>query len=258
MGNLVIMLSVTVDNPDLPIIPPEDIRPFIDYEPGALEHWIFGGGADSLVGRVRGQTLTAQGTGYTYTDTSVTLPGYQNALISPFADAKDRTVFAVVRRPAQQGSAANKGVYWGTRAPASGSPGGNLFADVSGLLAGRLAFNYGDVDNNTRNSPLVNWTGSGVAEGDIVVLAMSEATDDSVVISINGDATTYELPNARALNLSNLLAFGNAYYGTSDYQTLSIEMFEAGVFNGAFSEAQHVALYQRTKAREALRGVTIA
>jgi len=256
MGNLVIMLPVTVDNPDLPVIPAEDIRPFIDYEPGALEHWIFGGDAVSLTGRVKGQALTAQGTGYTYTGTSITLPGYQNALISPFADAKNRTVFAVVRRPAQAGSTANKGVYWGTRGAASGSAGGNLMADISTAVVGRMAFSYGDTNNTTQNTALTNW--GSVAEGQVAVLSASEAANGDFICAVNGVANSVTLPAERAPSLVNMLAFGNAYYAPSDYQTLSIEMFEAGVFEGAFTEAQHAALYQRTKAREALRGVTIA
>ena len=253
MSNAVLVMPFVSTASGLPVVPEEDLVPFADYEVNAREHWIFGGGEQSLVGVVNGSPLTPQGSAHTFTATSVQVPGFGGALVSPFPDdVISRTFAAVVKRPVQGTDTSKMGVYWGNRA---GSAGGLMFYAYV-LSSGGAVSTSASTVSGTRNAGTVRYNDAGVSDGEWAFILFSE-TESDFVSQINGVQESGDLDRPRTLSVNNW-ALGNAYYNTTNYRELPLEFAEWIAFDNAMTAPEAMAAYQRAKARCARRGITIA
>lgn len=250
MSNLFTRLNTTYSGYDLPTVDRNDIVYFSELEENAVDHWIFDKGTSAgLIGRVNGLSLTAQSTAPTYESNAVLVDGtVGKALLSNVSETgSDKiTVFCVTK----SGSVA------GNPQPLIGnfnnSGGGFMLSDT---------LNTGDLDKKIymRGTTNANPSTVGAVAPDIWTFAAitinttgaSKLVKALVNASIKQELTvtgTY-VTGAQAIGL------GNGFYTSASVITKRYAEF--GIIKDFYTLAQLEDLYNRSKARMALRGITL-
>ncbi|MFN3834647.1 MAG: hypothetical protein ACK4NO_01965 [Glycocaulis sp.] len=242
------MLPFSVPNPALPVIPSADfvrLRPNLEY--GAYGHWLFGGSSASLAEGVNGRALTLQSDGVSYPNAS-----YLNmsmtlgkALISDFGEvaAQTDTICAVVRL--NQANDATRTIIGSINT----TTGGSIF-----VSAGPALF------QNQRGFTSAGTQSTGVAQTtDWRFMAMSRdfaSATRRTAILIGGSTEFVVNPTGTYAPTPGAVALGSAYSlgGTAG---LTMDVAEFQIYSHAMGTAELATLYQRSRDRMALRGITV-
>ncbi len=251
MPNLVTVLPFSVPGNSLPTVAPEDMRRLSDVEIGAYDHWIFNGGASSLVGKSAGKVLTVQSTAPTYSSDWLSISLNQGAgLLTDLGEVSGQAdTLAMVCKIATVPTAAI--VLGGTLAPsAEPSPGGGSFFITTGgelrLLNRGTTQTITDADTLSANT----WA--------FICMSRNMSASGAVRLLKGGSTVREYLANFSAYVPApspRKISLGGAYYNNQAGNTLSI--FEAVVYNRALTAQEIGDLYLRAKARAAKVGITI-
>lgn len=243
-----IFLRLAISEPglDLPVVAAGDIEYFDDVEPLAYDHWVLGGGSDSLVGRLAGRSLSLQAGAPTYLSNYLKM-NTQNgsALLTDLADSASAvdTICAVVR------------VYGsGICIPfgSIGLGGGGPF--LAGTSPRKVYSTYTGVTDSFD-------TGLTMANGNWYFLAASRDFSAATkkqkhfVGGVTG-VETETVATYSPATADRRIALGNAYYGSASYP-LDFDVAEFVVFRQALTLAELGGVYTRAKARQALRALTV-
>ena len=235
----------------LPILSESDIAYFSGLEDSAYEHWIFDkGGVGGLTGRVKGKVLTVQSDAPTYAANSLAMMGsVGKGLLTDLIDAAGakRTVFAVV-----QDTIAGTSIK---------VPFGTL--DTTGAGTGGLPFFSGTVPTRgvfTTYKGLTNSANSGAvisnATWHFLAISLDAASaSKSVTTLVGGQAVNVATSAGPYAHSGRAIALGNGYYLTGHASLMNFAEF--GVYDRALTAADLAAVYARSKARMAARGITV-
>lgn len=237
-----IKLPITVNDPSLPVIPAASVRRFSrEDEASSFDHWIFDtGDAAGLTGRTSGTLLTPEGTGATYGANFVTInPATGNGLRSTLMDARKQTVCAVVRpnnSPATLHIAGSRNTTAGSQLTFTSSL-ANLTAAQTPVFGNSLAgpFSAGA------------WYFVALSESD----ALGTTTQ---IIHASGGSAVFTGGSLKTLTGAGI-ALGNSGASLTTGGTISAAEFI--LFDRALSAAELSAVYTRSKARMAERGITV-
>lgn len=218
----------------------------IGPEAGASSHWVFGGGASSLLDLVGGHPLTPLNSAPSHGSVSLTTAAsstLNTGLASPHADAAEQTVIAVFRHRA---ASVNAGLF--------GAGGANV-ADGGHVVLQQGAGTY---FNTTRPGTAAAITlPSGVANNDWLFLAISHSalgTAGRRTFVGGADASSFAAVTKAVAGRN--IALGNGYLAPASYPT-GTEFAEFIVFPTALSEAAMKAVYERSQGRLSPRGVNL-
>jgi hypothetical protein len=254
MSNIFTMLPFVVADNSLPVIPVEDyVRLRKLEEAGAYDHWIFGGDAASLVGKIGENLFTAQSDAPIFMSSYLSISGAEGkALLSPLGEDEDQAdTIAVVFRHSHTGSGVV--VPFGSIGKSSDPPptsGGSPFRAGASLcfLTYRGAINSIEVPGVT--IPENQWLFLCVsrrmtADGRVRLLR-----GGSEIVSLAGDYSGYTPAAA-----GRKIALGSAYFTSNAAHT--IDFAEAVIFNRELAEDEIEGVYTRAKERMAARGITV-
>jgi len=253
MHALINMLPGVPAVPGVPALNPANLRPVYPLrpEPSALEHWLFGGGADSLVG-LKGRSLAPASAMPAFAANYLaTVPDGLNGLISTIVEPGVYTQCAVIRYDAVS---ADRRIIFGTAQGGSG--------DGRGIMLDNRD-NWGF---NTLARP--NASATGMPQGALTLMRdqwIFFALSVDVVANkwrcwVGGSAQTVEVtPASQYLPSTRGLALGNAYYTASAPNTFrqSLAVAEMIVFSEYVSPAALSEIYARSKERMASRGIVV-
>ncbi|MGX9965549.1 hypothetical protein ACVFYP_19640 [Roseomonas sp. F4] len=245
-------LPVASDRPDLPSIDLSAARPVFGtpLEADALGHWLLGPDPTSLIDVSRNVALTLQGAGPSFAEAFATVSGVGNALLTPKLDSLQQTLCMVVRRPAPG---------------ANTILGGSLrFADGSGSSL-HVTTSATELRSSIGGAFIAQAWPAGIAVGDWMFVALSEslasevAGDRHAIQHIGGAAPVVAaMPAGRTLSSGGgRVALGNAYYNNSSWITGAPAIAEPIVYDRAVSAEELLAIYARSKARMAARGIVV-
>ncbi|WP_292065989.1 hypothetical protein [Brevundimonas sp. UBA7664] len=249
---LVTILPFEVDDDTLPIVPESDLQRLYPYEAAAYEHWILGGSADSLIGRVNGRSLTPQSNGITYpSEDYLSMLGTQGkALLTDMEESITHTdtIVAVLRRTGGSPAAC---VPFGTLSPSADAPttGCSPFFSTADVIWNRAnGLNTGVSTGKT--APEDVWLFIAMARS-ITALGMT------IRLLVGGQTLHQEAPAGtyRPAASPKKIALGSAYFNSN--ASAAQDVAEFLLFDQALSASALAALYARTKARCADRGITV-
>lgn len=243
--NVFIRIEADADQSDLPIISDSDIWKFedADFEPGSLDNWIFGSDDSSLVGARAGTLLMPQNAAPVYESNYMTIGGYQQSLLSQFDDMDGLTICAVVR--AQGFDDINNSV---------------IVANSGGGLSGQALAIVGGGPPVTRSivrghSPLIRDRAFSISEGLWYFVAQSQG--GFAAIPYAGGELNYEMTSVAPKSVSPFkVALGNSYEANPAFNS-GFDVAEFILFDRKLSVEELDAVYSRSKARQARRGVAV-
>lgn len=253
------MLPVQSGDASLPVINESDIRRFSRYEEDAYGHWIFDRGPASLQSMKGNKLLVPQSVAPVYAANHVSVaaaPG--NALLSDLeepgeAGGAKRTIALVVAVE----NVASLRMLAGTMGTSSNNWGGGPYfgSDGASVSAG---FRGGFGNFNALDEEGANVTAeSGLYY--FVAQSYDFSGETNVAIAHCGGyaPTRKESPSAyNAPPPGTKMALGNAYYSTSVSATRQYTA-EFVLYDRFLDEVELVALYERSKARMAARGIVV-
>jgi hypothetical protein len=192
-----------------------------------------GTGAAATLSRTSAPTISAN---------YLTIPAGMNALVTPFDDAAAQTYAMVLKKPAVPSSNDMVlGVY-----PASG----NAYLDVIFASSAGFKTNVAGITVPAGTSTVTDAPG---AVGDWLFLAHS--VDASGWRTTWGNGSSYSLAGTKTVEAGHKTVMGSSQVTVGLDAALPVA--ELIAFNYGMSAAEHVALYNRTKARMAERGLTL-
>ena len=220
-----------------------------DAEAGALAHWFFGTDNAAMADMIGGAVLTPVRIAPTHSTGYLVLGSDGagvNGLRTPFDDSAALTFVAVVR----QVDAAHQCVVGPTFGDATGH--GTFFNGSQGLKTnGRAgsAFVNATLDDNTDLSP-----GTWI----FVALSASSGASPSNVAFAGDAAGGHKVLTTSVTNtpIGDKVALGSAYYTSSAFGD-PMEVAELIVWNAHKTQSEIEAIYARSKARLAARGITV-
>lgn len=253
MPNLVTVLPFSVPGSNLPTVAAADMRRLSDVEIGAYDHWIFNGGASSLVGKSAGKVLTVQSTAPTYSSDWLSISLNQGAgLLTNLGEVSGQAdTLAMVCKIATVPTAAI--VLGGTLAPSSEPApqgGGSVFISTGDKL---YLSNRGTSQNGTDTTDTLS-----AATWAFICLSRNMSASGAVRFLKGGSTVREYLANFSAYVPApspRKISLGGAYYNNQAGNTLSI--FEAVLYNRALTSQEMLDLYNRAKSRAAKVGITI-
>jgi hypothetical protein len=208
-----------------------------EYEPDALDHWIFDKGNDANLRGIKGKYLAMLGNAPTNNSASITTASAGlHGLETPFQDAQTQTFCAVVKRPA------SSAIICGAS------------SDVGGDGGDAILFNAALTQGLTRNEGSSSVAGSsGVAEDDWCFVALSQE-QGSQIYYLGGIG--YAMETHTKLVSASKVALGNGYYNIAAYMD-GLEFHSFMFFDTAKSLDNIEAIYARSKISAARRGIAI-
>lgn len=242
--SMFIRLPVTISDSTLPVIPPGDIRYLSNLEENAYEHWMFGGDAGSLVGRVNSIPLTPQGSDPAYQSGYLTLDSEAGqGLLSGITDAElmasgGGIMFAVVKHARYT---SNPSFIFGCRDSSSGV--GVAFSQATSPNHQISVFSASSIPITTATVAPDVWRFIALAFGPAWAMFSTLEVSDEI-------AGTYT-PADREI------ALGNGYHASTP-SGRPIHVAEFGITPGAYDLSMLQSIYHRSKARMAARGIGIA
>lgn len=248
-------LPVTISNQTLPLVSEADVQYLVDYEPTSYDHWIFDkGGVAGLTGRNQGKLLTPQSDAPAYSGAHLTLnTASGKALLTDLEDsaAPQDTICAIFRPQVSAGMHFPFGCLGETGNNTGGGP------YLQGTEPSRNIF----LTYRINVASAVN-TGVPVAGGNWYFLAVSRnfaaGAGAKALTMLLGGQSPYVLSNSLLYGRAaspRKQALGNPYYAAAGAG--SMDFAEFVVFNKALSAAELAAVYARSKARMAARGITV-
>lgn len=220
-----------------------------DAEAGAAGHWFFGSDNTAMADLTSGQTLTTMALAPTHSAGYLTLGddggATINGLQTPIDDPAALTYCAVVR----VGSADIPAMVGPTFGESSGE--GFYFHTLSGGTLKANSRSGGKLGNANVESPFEQdvWMFVALAaDGTNTTLALSAdgANGHNVVTKAAGRAQS-----------SNKVALGNAYYDAHQSFAGGIDVAELIVFDAYRTQSEIEAIYARSVARLAARGIVV-
>lgn len=238
------VLPITVNDPTLPVLQMADVNAFDGLEFSAFDHWIFDeGSAAGLTGKRNALALTPLGTSPTYSSNYITMStatgkGLASTLID---DGRNWTGCAVVRT-----ASSGTQLLFGTMGSSTGGspffsgadPNHKLFNTFRGMLSS---------DDTGQVAP----TGSYW----YFVACSLDADGKSVKTLVGGGAGDVSTSATSYVSSGNAIALGNGYYTTGS--AANMDFAEFILFDRALNAADLTAIYNRSKARLAERGITV-
>lgn len=248
-GFLFHRLPFSVTDPTLTQLNPADVEALGGSEFGAFGHWTLGGTSASLTDP-NGAALTAQGTLPTYSSNYLTIPATAgNALISGLSDslALENTICAVVRKAVGN----TTDFLMGNFSNAAGNKGGG-FSVTSGASYPRAMAGW-----SIGVGPNAALPGFSFTTGwQFVAMSRDFRAVSKPVKFLLGGTTAYEASFTGTYTLppDPRLALGNMAYSLSSG---TMDAAEFIVFPRALTATELTAVYNRSKARAAVRGLTV-
>lgn len=238
------------DTPGAPVVP--GAVQLYPYTPGpelGYSHWLFGGSEASLAPYGGSSTLSAQGTLHSWGSSYVNLPSYANALVSNIPDAREQTFYAAVRYQPVTGKNV---ILVGNISLAS--QGAGIWIDANGNICTVL--------RNSSSTVLVNHgPPPGAAAGDWIFVGLSKRVEGGVsktrtIVGSTIFETTWD--GLQDVSGSNRISVGNAYASTAIYTPADVRIAELLVLPaGADAAAKMLTVYSHSRARLALRGISL-
>lgn len=238
-------LPITVSNPNLAVIPTNNIKYLATNEYGAYEHWVFDRGATSLTGLVNSRALTVQGATPTYNSNNLSLSkSFGNGLISPKDESRNMTMCFVYKVSEVSGI---NNTLAGTR--------GN-FGTAGSFMFGTVASGVSQLYSN--QTPAFQAGPLTVSNGTWVFAALSE--DDSAgtmtdTVFVGGGASSTLTGGTLKTVSTNKVALGNAY--TTDANAGTQQFAEFIIFDRSLTVAEIADVYGRSKKRMAALGISV-
>lgn len=231
----------------LPQVTFNDISSLREYETGCDDHWIFDkGGASNLVGLKGAITLAQIGaTAPTYNSKSLTLPStVGNGLKTNIADSLTRTMCAVVKVPAIDGTTIGKPLF-STMGAAMTS---GAYMSIQGGsyydMWSRLGYGGGVVQHTQNFADLTANTYQFYAFG-------IDHSGSNRAVRLSTGTNTYDFTSANQMvaQATNELALGS-YSEAGDTSAFALEVYELIIFSSSLlTAAQISAVYARSKVR---------
>lgn len=213
-------------------------------------HWIFDSGDSTcLDGVAGGRSLTLGDVTPTYTADYIGITnGPSDGLRSDLSDTdlSELTMWAVARQPVADGTNGNRFLF-GNQTGGAGvgvmlSGNSSTLTVTARMAASGNPYAIGAVSVNTWFFIAVSFR---LVKGSLLVRA-----------KLNGDAVDSYSPLANVTRSNLPLAVGNYHYGTGPAAAV-FQFAEFGIIESLFSDDELGGLYDRAKARMALRGITI-
>lgn len=250
MPHLFTMLPFAVPASDAPLLAGADYKLLVNYEPDAYGHWVLGPSASSLTDKVASRALTPAGTGHSYSATSVSIPADGTGeLSSDFAEVQDMTACAVVTLPTLGNGQGI--VAFGNYNSTVGFGANIIYSTVTSL------YSESPVIRGVSAFSLRTLTGLTAGQKVFTALSMSFSGANSVIRYVGGFAPLSSVPATEKTAAAIPVALGNAQYVNVNYNAVPTEAHEFMIFNRALNAAELDAVYARSKARMADRGVTV-
>lgn len=233
------VLPISINDPSLPQLDPGDVELLGELEYGSQDHWILGGGQQSLTGLVAGTELTPMGEAPSYQANSLTIRSLKGHALETEFDAGINVTVALVYK--SSGGSSTRAVFTGG-APNPLGTGYYMFHGSSQAI----------ITEAIGLSPARQSPGYPVS-GDWQFLAMS--IRDGEVLVANG-STVQAFPVTGTVNKSNRnIALGASYHNiTAD---VPLNFAEAIVFSRGLTASELVALHSRSAQRMSKRQISI-
>jgi hypothetical protein len=247
----VTVVSVTVTDPTLPKVPAALMPDYPDYEPDAIDHFLFDkGDSSSLIGVKAGLVLTPTGLAPAYPGAYLTLPGGGlRGLITPWDDddAAGTDCF-VMRYPAPTSA---QTLILASDIGSTG--GGGEFFYMSDLerLACSVRGYSAQATTAAGSMPAATW----------LFVALSRATGTRTVYrGVDGSSfiTATTTGTKTVATPMRKRVIGNAYRNAAGYIENPLDLAEYIPFAGAKDASYLLAVYLRSKERMADRGLVLA
>lgn len=227
----------------LPMIPSTDIQSLVAFEASAYEHWMFRGGAGSLVGKKSAKALALQSTPPTYSSEYLSFGGNGKALLTDVMDSAAATdTVCVVMRPT---ASATLQMPFGNVGPSlGGSP------LIYGTPTRAIAHTYRSISNS--GSP----TATSPATWQFLAISRNfSGTTKSIRMLLGGTAQTVTTSSNTYAHAATPIALGSSSLTTTGVDV--IDYAEFIIFPTALDAIALEAVYQRAKARCAARGIAV-
>lgn len=234
-----------VKNAGLPTIDSGDQEGFLNLELAAAEHYLLGGNSDSLVS-LQGAELTPLASSHSFSSGYMTITGDLEGLTMETNESTDQTFCAVVR---VSNLATNKNVILGT-AQTGPSAGSMLHTQADGK------FNY--FGYRASGSTAIEITPPSPNDKWWFVAAIESSVGSvlNATLYVGGVSSTAVVAATAKAVSSNKMAIGNGYFPDATYDD-DIDIAEAILFSDVLTIAELDAVYERSKARLAARGITV-
>ena len=234
----------------LPTVSVADVTYLSEYEENAAEHWVFDkGNSSNLVGVVNGLLLTAQSDAPTHSSNFLSIStAVGKALLSTISEQTDGkiTVWAVSKLTTVTGNP--QPVFGNFNNSGGGFMDSNTLngstVDKKAYLRGTTNANPLTIANTANNI----WTFSAIS------MDMSSVNKLLKSLVTPTDYNEITLTGTYVIGGTNI-GIGNSYYSSAATATLSVAEF--GIINSAYTIPELVILYNRAKARMALRGISV-
>lgn len=255
MSHLFTVLPFIVSNSALPVVPSSDIRRLTTHEEGegeprAHDIWEFGGNALSLTGKQSGKQLSLQGDEPVYSDNYLSMStGQGSAILSDFTESAlpNDTIWAVVRIAILTSEDPSAVILFGTLATLNINTGSGFFSGNANMFGhnarGFSGTNQAVIPNN--------------GEWMFVSYSRRMHSGGALFRLLGGGHPAFEEELTGTYKPSvNPVAIGGAYYDVPD--AVSIDVAEFGIIPEALTAYEMQALYLKSKARMAARGIVVA
>lgn len=210
-------------------------------EPLAVAHWLLGRDNLSRIDLFSDQPLSVVGAAPTNNAGYISIPAGSNGLLSDYDETATQTICSVTKKISSPSVHSIMGTW-----PASG--------DAFGSLVYALSGDYSLVTKN------IGGSAAGVAQtitvpgsaGDWIFIAMAHTTTGRT--GFVGGGTSYTATGTRPLVAGNPIGLGKQ--GSVTVPS-GLDAAEFIVFDTALTAAEMAAVYLRSKARLAARGITV-
>lgn len=242
------MLPISVANPDLAIIPADEIQGSNPYESTAYAHWYLGGSSASLTDQVGNKVLTPQSDGVSYPaasylNMSLTLG---KALLSDFGEvaAQTDTVCAVVRL--NNVSGATRGIIGSI----GSTTGGSLFIGSGpAYFQNQRGFAFTSAQQTLGISATTDWV--------FVAMSRDYASATKRLACLIGGNTEVEITSTNAYApTAGVIGLGSAYL-IGATAGLTMDVAEFIIFDESLGTTALNDVYLRSKTRMLQRGITV-
>lgn len=253
-------LPFSVNDPSLPQLDSTQVNVLVDYEVGALDHWVFNQGSASLTGLTSGTIITNANAAVS--PDAVFGPNYiefpmdaENHYSTQFMDADigaEGCYAAVIYVDQTTFDAGDLAIFLGNLdTSGAASTGGSMY--LTGSLG--LTHNVRGMTTTSAN------TGTTLQGGKWYFVAGSYKAGQGVNNFV-GKTAGYGFAGtgssgSRTYNTVDPVGIGNPTYSTSSADSGVIRYAEFAIYDQYFYETDYPALYARAKERMAAQGITV-
>lgn len=250
--SLFTILPITVPDATLPQIPLSDVEFFGEGEQNSYGHWILNSGPAAFTDIVNGRVLTPNGIA----------PAYYSNYINISSDSNDYAIKSDLYEPASTGgytlcgvirqkSAGLTAITWGTLGTGVDNKGGSTY--WAGGNANKWLHTYrgaaSSIDSEL-SQPTDEWYFVAVSVSYINLTSWQAA----MVLGGVGQSSVGPGTGTYTPNPDQPISIGNIEYSAN---SSSYDFAEFILFDSALSINEMQAIYLRSKARMASRGITI-